>query len=241
MQRVISSKRKGEQGRGVAQGAGSETRGRVPESLPSHVGADRQRDAEVPPGGAYTDRRVCPNQRLSGGKGAEPPAQLKQPRKDELLDAWREYLGRYEWTWFCTLTFAREVHPEAADKRFRVWASKLSRSLYGSRWHKHRSGVYWVRALEHQRRGVIHFHALVGGARLARADARLARADRRAWEREWLDVGRGFGRIDLPRSIGSVSGYCAKYVAKGGELDLGGPLPDLSALPLAGLTDEKPP
>jgi hypothetical protein len=92
-----------------------------------------------------------------------------------------------------------------------------------------------VRALEYQRRGVIHYHALIGGSRLARADGRLAFAERRVWEREWLELGTGYARLEQPRSIGNVAGYCAKYVAKGGEIDLGGAIPDLS-LPLFGIS-----
>ncbi|HEY3285811.1 MAG TPA: hypothetical protein VGJ96_01680, partial [Gemmatimonadaceae bacterium] len=170
-----------------------------------------------------------------------PPQDTAKTRNDKLLDAWREFVSRYPWSWFGTFTFAREVHPEAADKRYRVWASKLSRSLYGARWYKRQSGVYWIRALEMQRRGVIHYHALVGAARLARADDRLARANRRAWEAEWLEIGRGFARLETPRSIGCVSGYCAKYVAKGGEIDLGGVFPDLTSLPLLSPIDSHPP
>ena len=218
-----------------------QVRGRVPESLPSHVGADRQRCAGVVPGASLSARRVRPGKRLSGGAGAAPPSLGAHSHGAALKEGWREFLARYPWIWFCTFTFAQEVHPEAADKRFRVWASKLSRSLYGPRWHKKRSGVYWIRALEFQRRGVIHYHALIGGARVAKADERLARADRRLWEREWLEVGRGFARVEAPRCIGSVSGYCAKYVAKGGEIDLGGAFPDLSALPLIPEANDEPP
>ena len=143
----------------------------------------------------------------------------------DLLDAWREFLGRFVWTWFGTFTFRDEIHPEAADKKYRIWISKLNRSLYGPRWHKHRSGVYWARALEYQRRGVIHYHALLGSSR-------LEHIDRRHWMAEWENIGGGFARIETPRSVDDVTGYCAKYVAKGGEVDIGGPLPDLATLPL---------
>ena len=57
---------------GRAEG-GAKARSRVPESLPSYVGADRQRDAREASGGGMTRRRVRPNKRLSGGLGAEPP------------------------------------------------------------------------------------------------------------------------------------------------------------------------
>jgi hypothetical protein len=46
------------------------------------------------------------------------------------------------------------VHPEAADKRFRVLLSQANRMLYGHRWHKTGEGLRWVRALEYQQRDV---------------------------------------------------------------------------------------
>jgi len=48
-----------------------------------------------------------------------------------LRDAWIALLGRWEWEWFCTFTFRDLVHPEAADKRFRVLISQANRVLYG--------------------------------------------------------------------------------------------------------------
>ena len=53
---------------------GAEARSRVPESLPSYVGADRQRDAGVALGGGCLHRRVRPNKRLSGVRGGAPRA-----------------------------------------------------------------------------------------------------------------------------------------------------------------------
>jgi hypothetical protein len=63
-----------------------------------------------------------------------------------LVDAWVEYLSRWTWDWFVTLTFREAKHPEAAEKVFRVWISKMNRDMYGPRWSKHRRGVRWVRA-----------------------------------------------------------------------------------------------
>lgn len=115
-----------------------------------------------------------------------------------------------------TLTFRDDVHPEAADKRFRVWISRINRALYGRRWHEHGRGVRWVRALERTRRDVVHFHALIGGAD-------IAELRRWSWMREWNELA-GFARIEPPRSGERVRRYCAKYVTKGGEVDVGGPL-----------------
>src|SRR5262245_66093503 len=53
--------------------------------------------------------------------------------RETLRDAWITLLGRWEWEWFCTFTFRDLVHPEAADKRFRVLISQANRVLYGQR------------------------------------------------------------------------------------------------------------
>jgi len=106
--------------------------------------------------------------------------------------------------------------PEAAAKAFRLFVSKINRELYGVRWYKHRKGVRWVRALETQRRGVVHYHALLGGAG-------LSEQRRLFWMDQWDEIA-GYARIEQPRDSNAVHSYVAKYVAKGGEVDIGGPL-----------------
>ncbi len=133
-----------------------------------------------------------------------------------LVEAWSSFLGRWPWDWFCTLTFRDLVHPESADKRFRLFVSQMNRRLYGARWWKHAQGVRWVRASEPQRREVLHYHALLGGGG-------LASLRRLSWMDAWNEIA-GFARIEPPLSGNAVRGYCAKYVVKGGEIDIGGPL-----------------
>lgn len=132
-----------------------------------------------------------------------------------LRDGWIELLERYEWDWFCTFTFQSDVHPEAAAKLFRVWVSKLNRFLYGRYWYKNpMGGVFWVRALEYQKRGVIHYHALIAGI------ADLNDKTRRfKWMEEWEHLA-GYSRIELIESPQAVSRYISKYVVKGGEIDI---------------------
>jgi hypothetical protein len=131
-----------------------------------------------------------------------------------LRDAWIVFLGRWTWQWFCTFTFREIVHPESADKRFRLFVSMVNRELYGTRWHKKGLGVQWVWALEYQRRGVIHYHALVAGVQDLR---------RLTWMDIWQELA-GYARIEPIRDRTAVRRYVSKYVVKGGELDLGGPL-----------------
>jgi hypothetical protein len=37
-----------------------------------------------------------------------------------LRDAWISLVNRWQWEWFATFTFRDMVHPESADKRFRL-------------------------------------------------------------------------------------------------------------------------
>jgi hypothetical protein len=130
-----------------------------------------------------------------------------------LQEAWINWLGQWRWEWYCTLTFRDEVHPEAAEKRFRTFVKHINRSLYGPRWYKHGQGIRWVRALEYQRRGVIHFHALLAGA---------DDLPPRRWTATWHELA-GFAKIEPIESPAAVLHYVSKYVIRGGELDLGGP------------------
>jgi hypothetical protein len=117
------------------------------------------------------------------------------------------------------------VHPEAADKRFRVLISQANRVLFGTMWYKRQQGLRWVRALEYQKRDVIHYHALMAGVQDLR---------RLMWMDRWNELA-GFARIEPIESAAAVSRYVSKYVVKGGEIDMGGPLvsPDLPLFPEA--------
>ena len=134
----------------------------------------------------------------------------------DVIAAWVAFLAQWSWDWFATLTFALETHPEAAVKKFRLWIAEMNDMLFGKRWLKHGDGVNWVRAIEYQRRGVIHFHALLGSAG-------LSELRRVFWAKRWRDIA-GFARIEPIRSGRHVRRYVAKYVTKGGEVDIGGPL-----------------
>jgi len=140
---------------------------------------------------------------------------FQQISNKDIRNAWCQFLGQWDWQWFCTLTFRDVVHPEAADKSFRYFISRLNRQLYGPRWYKKAyGGIPWVRALEYQRRGVIHFHALF-------ADVEGVR--RLSWMDEWNEIA-GFGRIEAIKDKWAVRRYVTKYCLKEGEIELGGAL-----------------
>ena len=84
--------------------------------------------------------------------------------KDELAQVWGEFLEPYAWDWFATLTFKDCTHPESAGKVYDNWIHTLNRDSYGQAYWKDKSkGVFYARGTEYQRRGVIHYHALIGG------------------------------------------------------------------------------
>jgi hypothetical protein len=130
-----------------------------------------------------------------------------------LQDAWICYLRRWRWQWFCTLTFREPVPPEAAARRFDLFEAMINRALYGPRWRKHGQGIRWVRALEYQQRGVIHFHALMAGVGGLR---------RQVWADTWHELA-GFAKIEPIKRQAAVRRYVSKYLRRGGELELGGP------------------
>lgn len=148
--------------------------------------------------------------------------QLK-PLKWRVQDGWAEFISRYPWEWFVTLTFISDIHPEAALKSMRVWISKLNRELFGPRWYKKvPKGAYWVAAIEYQKRGVIHLHILMAGVGDAR---RLSYMD--IWES--MGNKNGFARIEPAQSNNAVSRYLSKYVTKDGEIFLSDNLPDVTS------------
>ncbi len=113
------------------------------------------------------------------------------------------------------MTFREQVHPERADKLWRFFMSKLNRELAGPRWHKKPDQqVYWLRGLEYQKRGVIHYHALAGH----HSKDLNQYVMRMYWSDVWNQLA-GFSRIEAVRSFENVAAYVSKYVVKGGQID----------------------
>jgi hypothetical protein len=83
--------------------------------------------------------------------------------KQRLADNWVEFITNLEdWEWFCHFTFKEPVHPEQANKRYLRFIRDLNRHLFGRKYGDYGQGVSWVRALEWQKRDVVHFHCLIG-------------------------------------------------------------------------------
>lgn len=137
-------------------------------------------------------------------------------------DAYAELISRERWDWFLTLTFRPKselqtggVHPERADKAFRVLVSMMNRQIFGVRWYRSlETQIVWVRGQEFHKSGRIHFHAMFAGP-----DRDLDRSYRRMSVVDWWWREFGIARVERPTSQHDVSGYVAKYAAKDGEVD----------------------
>jgi len=138
-----------------------------------------------------------------------------------LKTCWANFISGWEFQWFCNFTFREKVHPEQADKQFRLWVARLDEANIGGSWHrphKRKKRATWIRGLEWQKRGVLHYHALVGNL----PPYRTSEIDRLVWMERWekqTDI-CGFSRIFPVTEQFGVAEYISKYCAKGGEVDV---------------------
>jgi hypothetical protein len=137
-------------------------------------------------------------------------AYQKHP-KTMLRYSYGEFVARWPWEWFVTLTFTYDVAPERAIKLFRVWQSQMNRALHGPNWFRRGRGVYWVLAIERTKAERVHLHALMSDMKHLR---------RMTWFDQWkeLDKAAGYPQIWPIENLDAVSNYVTKYVAKDGEL-----------------------
>ena len=139
--------------------------------------------------------------------------------KYHLPQVWAEYLDSFNpWSWYGHFSFRGTPHPETASKTFDLFVHKLNRQIFGCRYYKHpEKGVTWARASEYQKRGAVHFHAILG--RIPEDVRRFQYMDL------WYELG-GISRVYPYQSRLGAEYYMSKstYAWKKGEIDLGGPL-----------------
>ena len=146
--------------------------------------------------------------------------------RHEVTEGWGQFLSRYEWDWFVTLTFKEQISTFGAHRRVRWFLKDLDRA----------AGVpiFWFRADEYgERLGRFHIHLLIGNV------AHLRRLD---WVDEW-NRRAGYARIFPFDNTKRAAFYCAKYVTKqSGDWELSENLRAFReyqpALPLSGPTKE---
>jgi hypothetical protein len=113
------------------------------------------------------------------------------------------------------MTFRNTVGLESGAKWWRRWINELNCHVYGKNWRRRgEAGVYWIRADEFQKRGALHYHALVGTPSDINDDA-----SRMHFKEVWFAMA-GICRIEAIRDAELVRRYVSKYVTKSGGIEL---------------------
>jgi hypothetical protein len=138
--------------------------------------------------------------------------EFKKEQREEERPAWvQKIIDSGPWVSFLTLTFDNraDVIPEQADKRWKYFVQCLNRDILGQHYVNKVGHSYfgYVRGLEYQQRGVVHFHALVDRC----LDFEIA-------HRMWKHMA-GYLWISKINDSEAAVHYVTKYCTKGGEID----------------------
>lgn len=137
------------------------------------------------------------------------------PKRITLHDAWADWLRSFEpYDWYTTLTFKNSLHIDQALKQYSIWIHRLNDYIFGKRYRETGKGIISIRAAEYQKRGVLHFHLLLGNLPY--------NLHRKSWEQVWeiQHSNNGFANTyPYDQQLGAC-GYLGKYISKGGELDI---------------------
>jgi len=150
-----------------------------------------------------------------------------------IAQQWAGFLKRYEWNHYSHFTFRPNtrvvglnrsgvtyVHPEAAGKALKRLVWGLNEEIFGKRFYKRpHEGIIVAAAMERQKSGNPHFHALMGN--IPPSYRRMSIVD------EWY-IKQGIARVyEYKKDMGAEE-YLSKlcYMFKDGklEIDLLGPL-----------------
>lgn len=117
--------------------------------------------------------------------------------------------------WVATMSHEKlTYHVEQSVKVRRHFMHELCKACYGSHYDRRGEGLLSFWSIEFQRRGTVHQHGIIAGENLL--------SQRRSdWKYFLQNDARGkIQRLDLPRDYKASIRYCAKYAAKGGEVDI---------------------
>jgi hypothetical protein len=132
-----------------------------------------------------------------------------------LKRAWGEYLNVLPWDLFVTLTSLEPIHPESLDKLSNQIIHKLNREIYGQNYYKTPNvGVLVAKAVEMQKRYVLHSHMLIAGV-----PEHFYRKD--LWRFIWEKKGY-VNKVEQYDSKLGAGYYLSKYVAKEANVEMYG-------------------
>lgn len=128
---------------------------------------------------------------------------------------WGDYLSVLPWDLFVTLTSENPIHPESLDKLSNQIVHKLNREIYGQNYYKTPNvGVLVAKAIEMQKRDVLHSHMLIAGV-----PKRFYRKD--LWRFIWEKKGC-VNKVEQYDSRLGAGYYLSKYVAKEMNIEMYG-------------------
>ena len=128
--------------------------------------------------------------------------------QEETYHEWRDYLQRFPWEWFCTLTFEDGIRYLSRLEMFNRWRLRLIDR------EKIRIGGYLFSVSE---RGQKLFHVLMLGQN--RSGKTLLDCNRRYWESAWRYHARIKPVIDLYRATDYVSRHFMGYISQHTEAE----------------------
>jgi hypothetical protein len=157
------------------------------------------------------------------------PLKTGWPKLD-LQKGWQEFISRYEFDLFVTLTFREDIKRSKAEKRFKKWLGSLNHALFGWRYRRQGKGIRYATAYEYQKRGTLHFHALLGAKGLKELDreymAKLWKCNGQRNKKTGTLIDRivnGHAVIDIYDPARGAIQYMTKHIYKDGELDMSAP------------------
>jgi hypothetical protein len=143
-------------------------------------------------------------------------------RDFRLINEYADYMRTLEpFSWFCTLTFSEPVAAEQADRCLARWIRKLSERIVGRRYRRKKvPGISWIRALEWQKRGVLHIHALLEHPGLSKVPLKAA-CD--LWKGVCMKSGTS-NRIEKYDPTRGACGYIGKDIFNDGDINFSEPI-----------------
>ncbi len=152
--------------------------------------------------------------------------------KLDLQKDWFDLISRYDFDLYATFTFRDEIKPWKAEKRFQKWLGSLNCDLFGWRYSRKGLGIRYAVAYEYQKRGTLHFHALLGAKGLKELDreyiAKLWKCNGQRDKKGTLvdRIINGRAVIDIYDPARGAKQYLTKHIPKGVEIDIFAPRKD---------------
>jgi len=132
-----------------------------------------------------------------------------------LKRTWGDYLNVLPWDLFVTVTSEDPIHPESLDKLSNQIIHKLNREIYGQHYYKTPNvGVLVAKAIEMQKRDVLHSHMLIAGV-----PKHFYRKD--LWRFIWEKKGC-VNKVEAYDKRLGAGFYLSKYVAKEANIEMYG-------------------